>query len=633
MNQAKIIFDSRNEYFKSPQGAVQAETNLTYRILVAKDLQPIAVRMIVHYDRHDLPAQYDMNGGTDTPAETDDYQMFFSSFTIHDTGLYWYHFEVLTDDGLLRIGKDSKNRAIISDNPASWQLTVYRRSYSAPDWIYGGVYYHAFVDRFHKSGRARVPQPFKMIRHDWGGVPEWEPKNMKIYNNDFFGGDLEGIRQKLPYLAELHVRCLYLSPIFEAYSSHKYDTGNYECIDPMFGTEEDFKRLCAEAAEYDIRVICDGVFAHTGSDSKYFDKYGHYAERAAAAGITDAPPGAYEHPDSPYRSWYYFHEDETYDCWWDFKTLPKLNKHDPGYIEYITGENGIVRKWLRAGASGWRLDVADELPNDFLDQLVSAAKAEREDSIIIGEVWEDASNKVAYEERKNYFEGNRLDSVMNYPFRSAIIDFVRYGNADDLAQTVESIVENYPPEVLHALMNLLGTHDSIRIITALAGQDLGTDPPRELQAKTHMTDAEWEVGIRLLKIASLLQMTLPGVPCIYYGDEAGTEGYKDPFNRTCYPWGNENQELLNWYKKITSIRTSHAVYQRGNYRTVAAGEGLYAFERFDDSNRAEIMTIACCGEHEKHLPLEGSWQDLLTGETYHGTVTVFPGDALLLEKI
>lgn len=630
MKKADIIYDSRNEYFKTPQGAVTADTALRFRLLVSDELQPIAVHLVFQYDRHDLPAVYEMNGGTQTPAETDDYREYFVTFTIHDTGLYWYHFEVLTDDGLLRIGKGSGNRAVMMTDPAdpaNWQQTVYHRAYAAPEWICGGVYYHIFVDRFHKSSRPRVRMEGKTNRHDWGGMPEWKPKKQKILNNDFFGGDLEGIRQKLPYLASLNVTCIYLSPIFEAYSSHKYDTGDYEKIDPMFGTEEDFKALCQTAAEYDIRVICDGVFAHTGSDSKYFDKYGHYGGE-----------GAYENPDSKYRSWYYFHEDGSYDCWWDFRTLPKINKHDPGYIEFISGEDGIVRKWLRSGAAGWRLDVADELPNDFLDAVVGAAKAERADALIIGEVWEDASNKIAYDERKNYFEGYRLDSVMNYPFRNAIIDFVRHGQATDLAETVESIVENYPPEVLHCLMNVLGTHDSVRIITALAGVELGDEPSREMQSQIRMSDAEWSVGIRRLKIASLLQMTLPGVPCIYYGDEAGTEGYKDPFNRTCYPWGHENEELLDWYRKITRLRTSRAVYQRGGYRTIMAGDEFYAFERYDKTDNPEgdapapIITAANCGGHEHHLLLEGRWTDLLTDLTYEGTVTIYPGETLLLEK-
>ena len=642
MKKADIVFDSRNEYFKTPQGAVRADTELGFRLLVSDELAVIAVRLIVKYDRHDMPAVYEMApaevSDADASAETAGYLVFGASFTIHDTGLYWYHFEVLTEEGLLRIGRGDGNKAIVANLPAAWQQTVYERAYPAPDWINGGVYYHIFVDRFHKSGRPRVRMEGKTNRHDWGGVPEWKPKKLKILNNDFFGGDLEGIRQKLPYLAELHVTCLYLSPVFEAYSNHKYDTGDYEKIDAMFGTEEDFENLCRDAAKYGMRVICDGVFAHTGSDSKYFDKYGHYADQAEADGIDDPAPGAYGHPDSPYRSWYYFHEGEKYDCWWDFRTLPKLNKRDPDYIEYITGEKGIVRKWLRAGASGWRLDVADELPNDFLDALVSAAKAEKSDSLIVGEVWEDASNKIAYDERKNYFEGKRLDSVMNYPFRTGIVDLVRYGNAGGLAQTVESIVENYPPEVLNCLMNVLSTHDSVRIITALAGVDLGTDPPRDMQFQIRMNDEEWNLGIRRLKTASLLQMTLPGVPCIYYGDEAGVEGYKDPFNRTCYPWGHENMKLLDWYRKITQIRADHGVYRCGGYQTIMAGDGFYAFERYskdddhDDDAFAPVVTAVNCGGHEHHLLLAGRWTDLLTGLTCDGTVTILPGESLLLEK-
>ena len=625
----EIKYNSRNNYYKSPLGAVTSDTCLTYRIQVSADLCPLAVHMIMHYDRHENPASYEMQRSEESAGGP--YLEYTVSFTIHDTGLYWYHFEVLTEEGLLRFGRGAGNQAVITDNPTAWQQTVYRRAYDAPDWIYGGLYYHVFVDRFCKSGRVSNAQEGKTLHDAWGESPDWKPVNGKIYNNDFFGGDLNGVRQKLPYLADLHVTCIYLSPIFEAYSSHKYDTGDYERIDPMFGSEEDFRALCEEAAELGIRVICDGVFAHTGSDSKYFDKYEHYANRAADAG-EEIIPGAFGHPESPYRSWYFFHDDETYDCWWDFRTLPKVNKRDPGYVEYITGENGIVRKWLRAGASGWRLDVADELPNDFIDALVGAAKAERHDALIIGEVWEDASNKIAYDERKNYFEGNRLDSVMNYPFRTAIIEFVRRGNAEELAQTVESIAENYPPEVLHSLMNVLGTHDSVRIITALAGEEFDFDPPRFIQTNTHLSEEEWTRGVGLLKAASLIQMTLPGVPCIYYGDEAGVEGYKDPFNRKCYPWGHENEELLDWYRKITAIRASHSVFRQGNYRTIAASDGFYVFER-SDSAAAQVMTAANCGETAQRLTLEGIWCDLLTETVHEGTLTMEPGGILLLERI
>ncbi len=616
----KVIFDSRNKEYKIPVGAIPAHTALTLRLLIAEELQPLSLRVVVQYDRHEQPAFYEMTQASS--PEKEGYIPYTATFAIHDTGLYWYHFLLETPEGILRIGKEgAANRSVIGENSGVWQQTVYERAYEKPEWIYGGVYYHIFVDRFHASGREREEVDDKVLRTDWGGIPQWRPEYGRIRNNDFFGGDLEGIRQKLSYLKDLGVTCLYLSPIFEAYSNHKYDTGDYEKIDAMFGTEDDFRSLCMDAGELGIRIICDGVFAHTGSDSKYFNKERHYQSY-----------GAYGNPFSPYRHWYHFHDDGSYDCWWDIDTLPKLNKDNPDYIKYITGENGIVRRWLRAGASGWRLDVADELPVSFLDKLVEAAKAEKPDSLIIGEVWEDASNKIAYDERKNYFEGNRLDGVMNYPFRQGIIDFIRNGKAEELAETVESIVENYPPEVLNATMNILGTHDTPRIITALAGKDLGSDPRRLDMAETHMTEEQWNEGLRLLKNASLLQMTLPGVPCVYYGDEAGVEGYKDPFNRTCYPWGNENKSLLRWYKRIIAVRKDNPVFQQGDYKTIYASQGVFAFARYDEKGRCPAIIIAVNQGRRKHrLNLNCSWCNLLTGAQHRNDPVLWPGDALILE--
>jgi len=622
----KILFDSRDTFFKSPTGAVYSDTELTFNILVSRELTAKSVRLVMLYDRHDRPADYELAQASGDAGAGDhpDHLLYSASVRIHDTGLYWYHFEIATEDEVIFVGKGNGSKAVTGPEPCAWQQTVYRREYSPPEWIYGGIFYHVFVDRFNASGRERIPQEGKILQHNWGDAPIWQPVDGKVLNNDFFGGDLEGIRQKLPYLASLNVTCIYLSPIFEAYSNHKYDTGDYETVDPMFGSEEDFAALCRDAKELGMEVICDGVFAHTGSDSKYFDRYGHYRDRGCS------PQGAYLSEDSPYRSWYFFHEDGSYDCWWDFDTLPKANKTEPSYIDYITGDEGIVRKWIRAGAAGWRLDVADELPCSFLESLVAAAKKEKNDSIIIGEVWEDASNKIAYDERKNYFEGNRLDSVMNYPFRSAIIDFIRNGAAETMADTVETILEHYPEEVVHSLMNLLSTHDSLRIITALAGDDIGADPSRELQASTRLDDHQWDKGIEMLRKAVLLQMTLPGVPCIYYGDEAGTEGYKDPFNRTCFPWGKENDTLLGWYRKITSIRTSHRVYRTGSYRTIEASDGIYAFERFDEDE--SIITVINCGSVEKAIPLGGKNRDLLTEDLFENELISKPGQMHLLRR-
>lgn len=658
MKETSIVFNSRDERYKSPYGALRSGMNMTVRILVDRDLCPRRVRLVMLYDRHHYPAYYEM-AGAETPIETDNYIEYSVSLPVEDTGLYWYHFQVETPNRLMKIGRADDNRAELQDFPKSWQLTVYRRSYETPEWIFGGVYYHIFVDRFAQGENPRleralaeergaagengtpdhgIPLTTKIRRDDWGGVPQWQPEDGKIYNRDFFGGNLAGIRKKLPYLQELGVTCLYLSPIFEAYSNHKYDTGDYSRIDPMFGSEEDFRALCRDAMSRGIRVICDGVFSHTGSDSVYFDKYGHFGGG-----------GAWHNVNSRYRDWYYFHENDTYESWWGIDTLPRLNKTNPDYQKFICGRDGIIRRWLRAGASGWRLDVADELDTGFLKALVRAAKSEKQDSIIIGEVWEDASNKISYGERRNYFEGDKLDSVMNYPFRAGIIDFVRNGNAWQMAATVDQIMENYPSDVVNSLMNLLGTHDSVRILTALAGRDLGPDPSREQQANTHLTEEERRRGLRMLKIAVVIQMTLPGVPCIYYGDEAETEGYKDPFNRTCYPWRRENKDLQAWYRKIIAIRKSYPVYKRGRYRTIASIEGLYAFERFDsvdswygdafsdrdhlDSRPSSLITCANCGEREATLFLDSIRVDLLTGERKkEEKITVFPGEVMILAE-
>ncbi|MBR0373180.1 MAG: glycoside hydrolase family 13 protein [Mogibacterium sp.] len=619
MRDIRVFFDSMNTACKEPAGTMRSGEALTLRLFLDRRLAVRSAKAVVRYDRHDLPAYYEMHL-SDVPGDLARYEV---RFDIEDRGLYWYSFEVETEDDLLRIGRSEyTGQATLQLDPCCWQETVTRREYEEPDWICGGVYYHIFVDRFCHAGE-RVEQKGKITRTDWGALPKYLPERGKIYNNDFFGGNLAGIREKLPYLEDLGVTCLYLSPIFEAYSNHTYDTGDYRTIDPMFGTEEDFIALCREAEARGMRIILDGVFAHTGSDSIYFNKYGHYGDG-----------GAYRDPESPYRDWYSFHEDGSYDTWWGIRTLPRINKDDLTYREFINGPDGIVRHWLRKGASGWRLDVVDEFPSDFLEELVRAAKEEKPDALIIGEVWEDASNKVAYDERKNYFEGDKLDSVMNYPVKDALIDYVRYGSARVLAAQVETILEHYPPEAVNALMNLLGTHDSIRAITALAGKRLPIDfHTRIEQAETHLSEGERALGVRRMKLASLLQMTLPGVPCIYYGDEAGMEGYADPFNRQCYPWGHEDIGLREWYRSLIRIRKAHKVYRKGGYRTIAAEGGLYAFLRYDaDGAAPAMMTVENTGDEPKLLETDGCWRDVFSGQMISGTLTVQPDGMYLLEQ-
>ena len=615
-----VIYNSRDENYKRPTGPVRKGTEVAFRLSVLKDPNITAVEMDVIYDADGVQRVIPMHQEEKTPPQ-DPYMFWTCSFNMEYTGLYWYSFRVETTDGKILISRDMDNRADIAlGERYMWQQTVYEREYQVPEWIQGGVFYHIFVDRFHHKGE-RVRMKNKVNREKWGDLPYFRPdENGKIWNNDFFGGNLAGIEEKLPYLQELGVTCLYLSPIFEAYSNHKYDTGDYSKIDPMFGTEEDFKRLVKKAKKMGMHVILDGVFAHTGSDSRYFNKDGHYDSY-----------GAYGHPDSPYYDWYQFDEDGEYRTWWGIDTLPKLNHNSESLREYLCGKDGIVRKWLKMGADGWRLDVVDELPSSFLDVLAKAVKETKPDALLLGEVWEDASNKSAYDERKNYFRGDRLDSVMNYPFKDAIIDLVRNGNSRWLTDTVESVLENYPPEVVHCLMNHLGTHDTPRILTALGGKDLGPDASRETMAVTRMSPVERSRAIHMLRLASGVQMTLPGVPCVYYGDEAGLEGYKDPFNRGCYPWGKEEQDLMRWYHFLIRFRRQHYdVYKDGGYQTVKEKDGMFAFVRYNDKKM--IMTVVNCGEDGRTLALNGPWRNALTDEVFEGTITVKPMYGLLLVK-
>ena len=372
----------------------------------------------------------------------------------------------------------------------------------------------------------------------------------------------------MDYIASLGTTILYLNPISKSFSSHRYDTGDYKTPDPMLGTEEDFMQLCRAAHDRGIKVILDGVYSHTGSDSRYFNK-----------NETFDSIGAYNSKESPYASWFTFYNwPDSYRAWWDFETLPTVNKMDPEFIKYIiTDEDSVVAHWLKLGADGYRLDVADELPDEFLKLLYDRVKEINPDALVLGEVWEDASNKTAYEKRRTYFTNAELDSVMNYPFRTAILNFMRgWDSGRGLRDAVMTIVENYPPQVVACNMNLLGTHDTPRILTALVDD---FDGSREEKAKRRLSRNNLDVARERLLMASFLQYTLPGSPSLYYGDEALMEGYKDPFNRRTYPWGREDMETVNHFKRLGKLRKEYPALRLGDIRFFEAGDKHLGFSR------------------------------------------------------
>ncbi len=525
-----------------------------------------------------------------------------------NSGLFYYRFEFDTVHGHCFFSKAPSSLQPIlrfqDENIASFQLTVIQPDSDTPTWMQGGVMYHIFVDRFAKGEetihrqKAHIPDRDDAVYNtDWyNGIPQHAKfPGGEVKNNEFFGGTLWGVAEKLPYLESLGVTTLYLSPIFRAYSNHKYDTGDYEEIDPSFGGEKAFDCLIRKAKQSGIRIICDGVFNHTGDDSKYFNRYGHYPDN-----------GAYNSDNSPYKDWYRFRDAKSkdkYDCWWGVKVLPALKSDEPSMREYFCGENGIIHRWMQKGVYGWRLDVADELNDLFLNDLHDRVRKENTEGLIIGEVWEDASFKIAYNKRRKYFRGHQLDSVMNYPFRNGILSYLKSGDASELIETVKEIVSHYPAKAVHNLMNLLGTHDTERILTILAGEPTGDRDNDEL-AQIKMSPSQRIYGLYLLKIAAIIQFTLPGVPCIYYGDEAGMEGYRDPFNRYPFPWGKEENELTDFYRLLGKIRkTYHSVYAKGDIvfqeSDMSAQHGVLIYSR--TYAEESIMTIVNLGNTDYTL--------------------------------
>ena len=602
------MFNSRDPSFRNPTGAVPEGTRVHFKITLPRSLRCTAARLAVTDEAAGTQAAIGMfwcgmNG--------DSAEFWECHFIPEKAGLLFYRFFLDTAKGTVSLMRGMGGEGILSDGGGLWQLTVYAGNAETPEWLAGGLVYQILPDRFFRSEEKKTAVPAdRRIHASWGEQPEWVPDGRgKITNSDYFGGDLRGVEEKLPYLRSLGVTCLYLNPIFEAHSNHRYDTADYRRIDPLLGSEADFRSLCAAAQKLGIRVMLDGVFNHTGSDSVYFNREGRYPG-----------PGAYQSKTSPYYPWYRFRSwPDDYDCWWNFITLPAVDQENPSYRDFIAGPDGVLRHWLRAGASAWRLDVADELSDFFLDALHSAARAEKPDAAVIGEVWEDASNKIAYGRRRRYLLGGQLDGVMNYPFRSAILGFLTGKDAGEMMELVLSVLENYPPQTFRCLMNNIGTHETERALTVLAGEPLH-GRGRRWQSAQKLSPEKRERGLALMHLASLMQFTLPGVPCIYYGDEAGSEGYRDPFNRACYPWGNVNEDLLAWYRRLGALRAECACLREGKFRLLAAEGDCVAYVRIcgEDS----LLCAFNRGTAAFTLPIEEAW---LESEAVFGPAPERPG--------
>ena len=608
----RILFDSRQTQYKTPFGTLRTGECCVLQIRIPTEVGASGVRLMLEGSEHavcaELPFSFASRG-------EDGYELWRLEFTRQETGLHFYWFRIDKRGGgsfrLFRQGSDTNMEA-----GEKWQLSVIPADFTVPDFAPGAVMYQIFPDRFARSGSCDLTgklQPF-WVHESPDELPEYRPDaHGEVRNNDFFGGNFAGICEKLPYLQELGVGVLYLNPIFMAWSNHRYDTADYRRPDPMLGTEEDFRTLCERACERGIRVLLDGVFNHTGRKSVYFNADGFYPGLGAAQG-----------EQSPYYRWYNFHPfPDEYDAWWGIKNLPAVNELEKSYVDYIIeGENSIIKRWLRAGASGWRLDVADELPDVFIEKIRAAMNEVCPDSYLLGEVWEDGTTKIAYSQRR-YLLGRETNGLMNYPFRTALMAFLLGGGAEYFRDSMEQLRENYPAPAFYGAMNFLSTHDTPRLLTIL-GLSAPAPQTRDERAVLRLNEEELAHGKALLKLASLILYTFPGSPMLYYGDEAGMQGFEDPFNRGTYPWGHEDEELLLCFRQLGALRRAHEALQSGTIVYHAAQGRVLAFSRC--AAHDHCLTVVNAGEEVVTLTLP--W-DAALAEDALSHQAFFCGDGML----
>lgn len=553
-----------NSWFdKNPFGAITIDDNAKIKLKSYEDFEKID---LVFYKGFDEILRVELE------KNIYDYKITLPKFS---EGIYNYHFEAYINGNVRFFGKnefDGNIKEFSKDFINKYQLTVYKKV-EVPNWYKKGVMYNIFVDRFNngnKSGKINSPKKNSFIYANWSDEPMYIKDNDgNIIRWDFFGGNLKGVIEKLNYLSKLGVSIIYLNPIFEARSNHKYDTGNYKKIDPMFGDEETLKELIEKADKKGIKIILDGVFSHTGVDSIYFNKFNNYDEI-----------GAYNSEESKYFNWYKFKNyPNEYECWWGIDDLPNVDEMNESYRNYIIhNKDSVLNKWISMGIKGFRLDVADELPTQFIREFRKRLKEVDSDSVLVGEVWEDASNKVSYGETRTYLLGEELDSVMGYPFRNNMVYFLKgHISSSDLVNRFMTIKENYPKEAFKSNLNILSSHDTTRILTEL-------DNDKEL-----------------VKLAVLTQMTFEGVPYIYYGDEAGLFGGNDPENRKTYPWKNEDTETLNFYKNAVNFRNKNETLKIGDTEFLYTDDDIFSFIRKDEK---EILVLINRSNEDKNIEIK-----------------------------
>ena len=579
MDGIQVLHDSQDLKFRKPFGAVEAGQKVKLSIDINKEI--IVALEIIQFDgtrlNMGMQKEYLNNGSYRYSIEID---------TSNTIGILKYYFILIDKYDRLYYGNNDEHLGGVGQlyayNPVPYQITVYNKT-SVPKWYKEGIIYQILIDRFYNGNEDKSinsPKRNSFVYGRWSDAPMYiKDYQGRVIRWDFYGGNIKGIAKKLDYIKSLGANVILLSPIFKSSSCHKYDTGDYEVIDEMFGTNEEFKDFCRLAESKGMKVILDSVFSYTSSDSRYFNKQGNYSEI-----------GAYQSPNSKYHNWYKFRSYPfQYECWWGIDSKPNINVMQKSYVEYIvTKHDSIIKRWINSGASGWKLNVIDELPDEFIKLIREKLQEMNKETVLIGDIWEDASNKVSYSRKRKYLYGDEVQSTTNYPLRESLINFIKgYAKSDKFRQKIMSLYENYPREIFYGSINIAGTNDTERILTVLDG------------------------NIELLKLLVAVQFTLPGIPMICYGDEAGLKGGKEPDNRKSYPWGEENKDILEFYRRIADIRTHENSLKKGDFIIYKTEGDILAFERnFENEKIIVIVNVSNTNVIVKDIAFNGEYIDL-----------------------
>ena len=560
--------------FKLPKGVISKNKKVSFFVEYKDESEPNIAYFMIKRDE-DYAYQYlqmeRVDGG------------YFFEYDFEKSGHYWYNFQFVFDGYCLYLNRSFDTRSFIADYKGDDYLQlVTEKEYDCTDSMQGGVIYQIFVDRFCKEGEVKNRKPL-LLRDDWGGSLHKNTTDPIYVNLEVFGGNFKGIISKLDYLKNLGVTTIYLNPIQLANSNHKYNTSDYMKIDDMYGTEKEFNELVDEAQKQGMQIVIDGVYNHTGSDSIYFNKDGNFDTL-----------GAYKSKNSRYYNWFNFIEyPDKYYSWWGIDTLPSINHECDDFQDYITGDNGVIDKFMKLGVAGVRLDVVDEITDRFVQKIADRVHKYGKDKVVMGEVWENAAMKESYSSRRKYFAENELNSVMNYPIKETVLEYIRTGSPVNLESTIRMLENDYPKVVRDNLMNFLTTHDTTRVFSELVDHCEGNE----------------ETAKNLYKIAATLIFTLPGVPSIFYGDEYGMKNDSGS-SRGCFDWKGYKNDVYKWFEKLTKVRKYKAL-KDGEINVLYSSYGKFIFERVGENER--IVVLANLHDTNLNVNLEGEFKSFFTG--------------------